>query len=338
VGEPAAAKDPLIGAIVDGRWRIEARLGAGGMGVVYRAAHVGLGRAVALKLLDERGAASPSAVARFEREARAISRLSDPRIVSILDFGVHGRRPYIVMELLRGRRLTEEIARGPLAPARAVAICGQILDGLRHAHGKGVVHRDLKPDNVMLVGDTPGEERVTILDFGLARIISVEEPSISLPATVAGTPSYMAPEQCAGRRVDHRADLYAAGVILYAMCVGKKPFVAADPKELFRLHREALPPSPRRAAPAQRLSEALERVILRALAKEPDARFFHAAEMRAALDATPEGRKARALAGHPRRSRRAVARGVTLALVIALVVAVVVVAVGAALGAFRFLR
>jgi len=307
VGTPAAARDPLIGATVDGRWRIEARLGAGGMGVVYRATHVGLGRAVALKLLDERGAASPSAVARFEREARAISRLSDPRIVSILDFGVHGRRPYIVMELLDGRRLTEELARGPLAPARAAAIVGQILDGLRHAHGKGVIHRDLKPDNVMLADG----DRVTILDFGLARIVSVEEPSISLPATVAGTPSYMAPEQCAGRRVDHRADLYAAGVILYTMLVGRKPFVAADTKELFRLHREAPPPSPRRAAPSQRLSEALERVILRALAKEPDARFFHAAEMRAALDATPEGREARAL---PRRSRRALA--VTVALIV----------------------
>jgi serine/threonine-protein kinase len=268
------------------------------MGVVYRAAHVGLGRVVALKLLDERGAASPPAVARFEREARAISRLSHPNIVSTLDFGLHGRRPYIVMELVDGRRLTEEIAKGPLAPARAARIAGQILDGLKHAHGKGVVHRDLKPDNVMLVG-AAGEERVIILDFGLARIISVEEPSISLPAMVAGTPSYMAPEQCAGRRVDHRADLYAAGVILYAMCTGRKPFVADDTKELFRLHREAPPPSPRKTAPAQKLSESLERVIHRAMAKEPDLRFFHAGEMRAALDETPEGRAARSLA--PRR-------------------------------------
>jgi serine/threonine-protein kinase len=284
------AVDPLIGQLVEGRWRILDRLGAGGMGVVYKAERVKLNKLVALKFLEERFAESRESVARFEREARAISRVQHRHVVSILDFGVHARRPYIAMEYLAGRPLNKEMGRPAMTPARGVAIVCQMLEALKHAHKAGVIHRDLKPENVMLIESTGTSDFVKILDFGLARIISLDEPSISTPDRVAGTPGYMSPEQVRGERIDQRTDLYSAGVILYGLCVGKKPFDARDDLQVLRMHLFAEPPAPRKAAPDRNLSVALERVILRALEKDRDARFFHADGMLQALRATPEAR------------------------------------------------
>jgi serine/threonine-protein kinase len=298
VGESETA-DPLVGQLVDGRWRIVDRLGAGGMGVVYRAERVKLGKMVALKFLDERGALSPDAVKRFEREARAISRVQHRHCVSILDFGVHARRPYIVMEYLSGRPLSREMGRPTLTPRRAVQILLQMLKALEQMHSNNVVHRDLKPDNVMLIETTGTADFVKILDFGLARIISLDEPTLSQPEFVAGTPSYMSPEQCRGEKTDHRSDLYSAGVILYGMCVGKKPFRSDDGMEVMRMHMNAPVPLPRKVAPERNLSAALERVILRAMEKDRDKRFYYAAEFLAALEATPEAKAVR-----PSRARR----------------------------------
>src|SRR5579859_619580 len=274
--------DPLIGKILD-------RLGAGGMGVVYRAERIKIFKLVAMKFLEERFADSPEAILRFERETRAISRLQHRHVVSILDFGVHERRPYIVMEYLAGRPLNKEVGRPTMTLPRAVNILGQMLEALRHAHKAGVVHRDLKPENVMLVEMTGTEDYVKILDFGLARIISLDEISISNPQRVAGTPGYMSPEQIKSEKVDHRADLYAAGVMLYALCVGQKPFQAADDLDVLRQHLNKPPVPPRKAAPERNISVALERVILRALEKDRDRRFFSADDMLKALRATPEG-------------------------------------------------
>src|SRR5262245_39174637 len=150
----SSPQDPLIGAIVDDRWKIVERLGEGGMGIVYRGERVKLGKTVAVKFLDERAIASADAVARFEREARAISRLQHRHCVSILDFGVWRRRPYIVMEYVNGRPLNREMGKPTMTPRRAVNIMRQILEALRHAHNSGVVHRDLKPENVMLTEST----------------------------------------------------------------------------------------------------------------------------------------------------------------------------------------
>jgi serine/threonine-protein kinase len=282
--------DPLIGQLVEGRWRILDRLGQGGMGVVYKAERVKLHKMVALKFLEERFTGSREWVLRFEREARAISRVQHRHVVSILDFGLHERRPYIAMEYLAGRPLNKEMGRPTMTPARGVAIVCQILEGLKHAHKAGVVHRDLKPENVMLIEATGTSDFVKILDFGLARIISLDEPSISTPDRVAGTPGYMSPEQVRGDKIDHRTDLYSAGVILYGVCVGKKPFDAKDDLQVLRMHLNAEPPPPRKLAP--NLSVALEKVILRALEKNRDARFFHADAMLEALRATPEARGA----------------------------------------------
>jgi eukaryotic-like serine/threonine-protein kinase len=309
----SSSRDPSPGEVVDDRWKIVDRLGSGGMGVVYRAERVKLGKLVAMKFLDERAASSPESVARFEREARAISRLQHRHCVSILDFGVWKRRPYIVMEYVDGRPLHKEMGRETMSPARGVRIMRQILEACRHAHASGVVHRDLKPENVMLTETTGVDDFVKLLDFGLARIIDVDEPTISRPEMVAGTPSYMSPEQARGEKADHRTDIYSAGVILYGMCTGRKPFRSDDPVALLRMHMNAQPTPPRKAAPEKRISPQLERVILRAMEKERDARYYHCDEFLAALETVPE---ARAPARSRRRRRRplAVVAAVTLAL------------------------
>jgi serine/threonine protein kinase len=305
----ASDSDPLVGAVVDSRWKVVDRLGSGGMGVVYRGERVKLGKAVAIKFLDERAASSPDTVARFDREARAISRLQHRHVVTILDFGVWRRRPYIVMEFVDGRPLNKEMGKPTMTPARGVRIMRQILEACRHAHASGVVHRDLKPENVMLTETTGTDDFVKLLDFGLARIISVDEPSITAPNVAAGTPSYMSPEQARGQKADHRTDIYSAGVILYGMCTGKKPFRSDNDLDLLRMHMNAPPPSPRKVAPEKKISPQLERVILRAMEKERDARFYHCDEFLAALETVPEARKP---ARSPKRAGRMV--GATVAL------------------------
>jgi eukaryotic-like serine/threonine-protein kinase len=304
----ASDSDPLVGALVDERWKVLERLGSGGMGVVYRGERAKLGKKVAIKFLDERAASSPDSVARFDREARAISRLQHRHCVSILDFGVWRRRPYIVMDFVDGRPLNTEMGKSTMTPRRGVRIMRQMLEVLRHAHTQGVVHRDLKPENVMLTESTGNEDFVKLLDFGLARIISVDEASITAPKMVAGTPSYMSPEQARGDKADHRSDIYSAGVILYGMCTGQKPFKADDPLDVLRMHMNAPRPSPRKVAPEKKISPALERVILRAMERDRDARFYHCDEFLAALEAVPEARAT----AKPRRAGRAV--GTTVAL------------------------
>ena len=282
--------DPLIGATIDRRWQVLDQLGAGGMGVVYRAERINLGKQVAIKFLHQSVAASKAAVARFEREGKAISRLHHVHCISILDFGVYRRQPYIVMEFVQGRQLTE-LDPETLTPSRAVALLRQVLLGLRHAHSRGVIHRDLKLSNIMLVEMTGTENLVKLLDFGLARISGVNEELSLTEGMVAGTPSYMSPEQALGKKTDLRSDIYSAGVVLYVLCTGKRPFVASDTTALLRMQVQDPPPPPRRTAPAKRISEGLERVILRALEKRPADRFQNVTEFLTALDDTQEGQE-----------------------------------------------
>jgi len=282
--------DPLIGAVVERRWHILDQLGSGGMGVVYRAERVGLGKQVAVKFLHQSVAESKAAVARFEREAKAISRLHHMHCISILDHGVYRKQPYIVMEFVQGRQLTE-VDMATMTPSRAVGMMRQILLGLSHAHSRGVIHRDLKLSNVMLVEMTGTEDLVKILDFGLARISGVNEELSLTEGMIAGTPSYMSPEQALGKKTDLRTDIYSAGVMLYVLATGKRPFVADGATELLRMQVHEPPPPPRKLAPQKRISEALERVILRALQKKPADRFQNVGEFVAALDDTPEGQE-----------------------------------------------
>jgi serine/threonine protein kinase len=309
---PPARPDPLADVIVDGRWRLMHRIGEGAVGVVYLAERVNLGRQVALKLLHEECSASNEFVRRFAQEARALSRLQHVNCITILDVGSHADRPYIVMELVPGHLLTHELTMGQVTPTRAVMLMRQVMLGLRHAHGHGIVHRDLKPDNIMITEVAGVGDVVKILDFGFAHI-NDSRHSQSNANLVPGTPSYMSPEQAQGIRADLRTDLYSVSVILYELCVGFKPFAAANIIELLQKHIHETPIPPRQAAPAQRISEALEQVILRGLSKSRDDRFVDAEELQLALDATPEGRAAL-------RGRTAPGRALGYALLIGLLV------------------
>ncbi|HTJ46374.1 MAG TPA: serine/threonine-protein kinase [Kofleriaceae bacterium] len=283
-------EDARVGLVLDGRYRIEQRLGAGGMGVVYRAERVGLAKKVAVKFLHRSQAASPNRRQRFEREAAAMSRLSHPNLVSIIDFGELDDTPYLVMELHEGDSLKKLLERGAIAPPRAVHIARQLLAGLDSAHASGVVHRDLKPDNVLLLG-APGEELVKVLDFGVAKLLDDDgRPSeISVMAgSLLGTAEYMSPEQVRCEAIDPRSDVYAVGILLYEMLTGMKPFSAERDLAVLRMQVEDAPVAPRALAP--QITNQLERVILRALEKDREARWKSAAAFAKALAGTSEGR------------------------------------------------
>ncbi|HEX5659717.1 MAG TPA: protein kinase [Polyangiales bacterium] len=271
--------------VLNGRYRITELLGEGGMGLVYRGERLQLGRPVAIKFLHSPYAKSPKYMARFEREARAMSKLSHPYCVSVIDFGVHDE-PYIVMDFVTGDTLRELMDKERLAPYRAIQITRQILAGLAHAHGQGVIHRDIKPGNIMVGEATGVGDHVRIFDFGLAKLHDPAAEGDQSMATVIGTPAYMAPEQTRAEQIDARADLYAVGVLLYELLVGDKPFVGEDAYAVIRMQREDTAAPLRKRSPE--LSEELEQVVGKALQKARDDRYQSAAEFVTALDATPE--------------------------------------------------
>jgi eukaryotic-like serine/threonine-protein kinase len=289
----AEAPDPRIGTTLDGRYRIVERLAAGGMGVVYKGELTAIGKPVAVKFLHDALTLIPDVVKRFQREATAMSKLAHPNLVSVLDSGIAGGVPYLVMDFVSGKSLAEVLADGPLSATRAAGLARQILAGMRHAHASHVVHRDLKPDNIILLDGVEGDF-AKILDFGLAKVLRGEDSAASQLTNTGfalGTPGYMSPEQARGTEADERSDLYAVGVILYHMVTGRKPFVADSPLAVLRMHMDDAPTPPTRLL-AGCCSPELERVVLRAMAKEPGARWQTAGEMAQALAATPEGREA----------------------------------------------
>jgi hypothetical protein len=284
--------------VLQGRYRLDAQLASGAMGVVYRGERLQLGRSVAVKFLHPWIATQKAFIQRFETEARAMSRLQHPNCVSVIDFGVDGT-PYLVMDFLTGQTLRGTLAAGALEPARALRIVRQLLAGLGYAHAQGIVHRDLKPENLIL-GDEPGlSDHLRILDFGLAKLR--DGPAMTAGLAV-GTPSYMSPEQTgADGPIDARTDLYAVGVVLFELLTGRKPFQSENVGELLLMQRELPPPLLRAAAPDAGLSAALEAVVGKALSKFADDRFQSAAAFSAALDATPEGGARPAPAAAPAR-------------------------------------
>ena len=219
---------PLATGARLGAYEIVAPLGAGGMGEVYRARHLALGREVAIKVLPDRLAHDEAALARFTREARMVAALSHPNILAIHDFALEGRVPFAVTELLDGETLRRAMGRGPLPWRRAAEVASAIAEGLAAAHAKGIVHRDLKPDNVFLT--TGGG--IKILDFGLAHPLPVAAAGvdddtagvITQPGVVMGTVAYMSPEQARGGGADPRSDLFSLGCVLYETLTGERPF------------------------------------------------------------------------------------------------------------------
>ncbi|MEM7674645.1 MAG: serine/threonine-protein kinase [Myxococcota bacterium] len=280
----------MTGAVVDAstvvndRYRIVRGIGSGTMGTVYEVEHLGFGRRLAMKVLHSQANQVESLRRRFEREAYSAGRLNDPRIVDVTDVGqLPDGRPYIIMGLVDGRPLTQEMERGPMSVSRAVQIARGILEGLAHAHKRGVIHRDLKPDNVMLVSSEPN---VKLLDFGLARLIG---PKAGAPLTnagaVFGTPRYMAPEQAMGEAAEARSDLYSVGILLYEMITGRPLFPADTALEAMRQQMSETPPPLVVQSDGTFDAKLLAFVVEKALKKHPDERFADANGFIGALDA-----------------------------------------------------
>lgn len=286
-----ADSDPLIGQEIEGRFRLVAPLGQGGMGRVYRAVQGGLDREVAVKILNTPpfGERDLTAVKRFFLEASVTARLAHPNIVVIYD---HGRTEdgilYIAMEYLRGRTLAQILAaEGRLAPARVVRIGAQIARAVREAHRNGLVHRDLKPSNVMILQREDEPDFVKVLDFGLAKFFAASGLDTTLSGGYVGSPLYMAPEMVRGEPVTPRTDVYSLGAILYEAACGRPPFQADSPIAVLLEHASSPPPRPRMLAPE--ISPALEQVILRAMEKDPARRFASMGEMLEALLRADDG-------------------------------------------------
>jgi tRNA A-37 threonylcarbamoyl transferase component Bud32 len=279
---------PLSAGTRLGTYEITGPLGAGGMGEVYRARDAKLHRDVAIKILPERLASDPAALARFEREAHAVAALSHPNVLSIFDFGRHDGTAFAVTELLEGDTLRALVVDGPLPPRRAVEIARDLALGLAAAHEKGIVHRDLKPENVFVTKDG----RVKILDFGLAKETRTSSGAGSQlatvdaqtePGTVLGTVGYMSPEQVRALPVDARTDVFALGAILYEMLAGRRAFASASSADTMSAILKEDPPE--LGAPGSPVSGGLERIVRRCLEKSPEQRFRSAADVAFALDA-----------------------------------------------------
>lgn len=296
----AEGGDDYIGKILAKKYRVEAMIGEGGMGKVYRATQIALDKPVVLKVLRQSLLSDGRTVARFQREAKAASRLNHPNSISVLDFGqADDGALFIAMEYVAGKDLHQILSREwPLPEGRVVRIVSQVLSALADAHGAGVIHRDLKPENIMVEPRRGGEtDFVKVLDFGIAKILDLgpeEGPALTRAGFVCGTPEYMSPEQARGTTLDHRSDLYAVGVILYQLTTGLLPFESDSAVGFATKHLTEQPKRPSERRPDARISPALEKLILRALSKSPDDRPQTAEAFKAELIAVDRERRASA--------------------------------------------
>jgi len=324
--EPSV-EDAMIGRSIIGQFEVKAKLGEGGMGSVYLADQPTVGRTAVIKVIHPWLSKDPGISARFDAEARAAARLQNPHIVSIYNYGkLPDGTLFLAMEHIKGSTLAQTmVSRGRIEPSRAVNIGAQCCEALAEAHRHGVIHRDVKPSNIM-VAERQGPGFVKMVDFGVATIDAREAASPGrLPA---GTPCYMSPEQLAGQAVDGRSDIYSLAVVIYEMLVGQPPFLASTPEQYARKHREVPPPAPSAIAPEVDVPPALEACLMRALAKEPHARPLSAErfadELWSSIMATPTmGTPTQSFTIPPPRRRRTM-------LVAGLMVALAVVGVGAA--------
>lgn len=300
---------PLAAGEKFGPYEVQAHVGEGGMGEVYRARDTRLNRAVAIKVLPASMVADPSRMTRFEQEARTIASLNHPNILSVYDVGVHDGVPYLVMELLEGETLRERLNHGPLSVRKSVEIGLQIAHGLAAAHDRGIVHRDLKPENIFITRDG----HTKLLDFGLAKANAVPaaaKASANMsdftmqtaqtvqtlqtePGVVMGTAPYMAPEQVRGEPVDHRADIFSFGAVLYEMLAGKRAFGGDTAVEIMTAILKTEPPE--LDLEQLKISPALDRIVCHCLEKRPADRFQSARDLTFALGALSGSESASAL-------------------------------------------
>ncbi len=285
------ARDPLIGATVGGRFKVEELIGQGGMGKVYRARHLALDRLVCLKMLKPALLEDPTLVRRFEREAMAASRLNHPNSIQVLDFGRNEADGalYLVMEYVQGKDLRAVLRdEWPVPEERFCRIMAQVLAALGEAHARHVIHRDLKPENIMIEQRRDHPDFVKVLDFGIAKILDSDLPGLTRADVVCGTPQYMAPEQATGGKLDARCDLYAVGVMLYQMVTSHLPFDGDSSMDVLTRQVHEPPVPPRKRQPGAPISERMESLILHVLSKDPARRPQSAEELRQLLLAVPQ--------------------------------------------------
>jgi len=287
VGGPAApgTEDPLLGRVLSERYRILRKLGEGGMGVVYLAEHVVIEKKLALKVLFPDLTRRADLVQRFMQEAKSASRIGHENVIDITDFGQSPEGyVFIAMEYLSGQDLGQVLkAAGSLSWERAQPIVVQIVKALRAAHERGIIHRDMKPENIFVTPRDDGREFVKVLDFGIAKVMGLDEdvPRLTRTGMIFGTPEYMSPEQAQGQPVDHRVDIYAVGCIMFHILTGRVPFKADSFMGILSKHMMEAPESPRALNPA--IDPAIEAVILRAMQKDPAKRFQSMRELLQAL-------------------------------------------------------
>ena len=259
-----------------GPYRIIHQIGQGGMATVLKAYHAALDRHVAMKVLHPAFKEDPQFLQRFHREAKVVAKLEHSNIIPIHDFAEHKGQPYLVMKFIEGETLKARLARGPLSVLETKDIVHAVGSALNYAHDRGVLHRDVKPSNILL----SEKGQIYLADFGLARLMG--QPGITRTGIFLGTPDYASPEQAEREELDERSDIYSLGLVIYEMSTGQRPFTAKTSSEILRMHRTARPPSPEsvnRAVP-----RGLSKVILRCLEKKPSARFANAAELQTALE------------------------------------------------------
>ncbi|GAB4196829.1 MAG: hypothetical protein OHK0013_04350 [Sandaracinaceae bacterium] len=288
--------DPLLGSVIDDRYRVVRRIGEGGMGIVYEVEHVVIEKRLALKVLREDYSSRPEVVARFRQEAKSASRIGNEHIVDISDFGETSTgASYFVMELLDGEDLANVLSReGTLPLSRAADIITQCARALAAAHAKGIVHRDMKPENIFLTRRDGRPDFVKIVDFGIAKMSDIEtagQPGRKLTKTgmIFGTPEYMSPEQAAGKALDHRVDIYALAVIFFELLTGRVPFSGDTFMGVLTQHMFEVPPSLAQANPALQVPESVESFVRKGLAKDPGERYQTCDELIAALEKAVRG-------------------------------------------------
>ncbi|MFM2419698.1 MAG: hypothetical protein RL385_4421 [Pseudomonadota bacterium] len=280
----AAPPDPMIGRVLAGRYRILRRIGEGGMGIVYEAEHIVIEKRVGLKVLREDFSSRPDVVERFRQEAKSASRIGHENIIDISDFGTtDAGAHFFVMELLHGRDLAEELSqKGPLSPERAVSIVSTCARALGAAHEKGIIHRDMKPENIFLCTRSAGEDFVKIVDFGIAKMNDVAGgagPKLTKTGMIFGTPEYMSPEQAGAKHLDQRVDIYALGVILFELLTGRVPFTGDSFMGIITAHMLDPVPPLHSVNPKCTAGPDLEAIVMRAMAKAPADRYQSMAEL-----------------------------------------------------------
>jgi serine/threonine protein kinase len=305
-----ADPDPLVRVLIGGRYRVIKRIGEGGMGIVYLAEHEAIEKRVAVKVLKEQYAQREDVVRRFQQEAKSASRVKHEGVLEVFDFGrTEDGRFFLAMELLDGTDLANLLEReGVIEPNRAARLSIKMARALGAAHAKGVIHRDMKPENVFVRLGDDGREHIKIVDFGIAQLRADGETETSPDAKIKvhrkltktgmifGTPEYMSPEQAAGKNIDARIDVYALGIIMFEMLTGKTPFQGDTFMAILSSHLlKPIPALVDEAPPGFHCSPDLEAVVRRALAKDPEGRFRNMQELVEALLATPEGMSDEAL-------------------------------------------